>query len=165
MSTMQQIEEEISNMLEIPDEELTDEQRTAMDQYLDELADQEADKVDRFAAFIREEAAHAKFLKEESQRLASKARTAESRIGFLKSRYLSILQEHGLSKVRGNIYSLSIRNTPSVQVDDVSVLDDLYCRIVPEKREADKKAIAEYLKGGGTLPGCSIVQTTSLIIK
>ena len=165
MSTMQQIEEEISNMLEIPDEELTDEQRTAMNQYLDELATQEADKVDRFAAFIREEAAHAKFMREESQRLASKARTAEGRISFLKARYLGIMQEHGLEKIKGQAYAISIRHTPTAVIEDETNLDDLYCRIIPAKREPDKRVILEALKGGVEIPGCHIVQSDSLMIR
>ena len=165
MPTMQQIEEEISNMLEIPDEELTDEQRAAMDQYLDELATQEADKIDRFAAFIREESAHAKFMREESQRLASKARNAENRINYLKYKYLSIMQEHGLEKIKGQAYSLSIKHTPTAVIEDESNLDDLYCRIVPAKREPDKKVILEALKGGVEIPGCKLVQSDSLQIR
>jgi len=165
MPTMQAIQEEIRNMLDIPDDELTEEQRQAMDAYLDDLASQESKKVDNFAAFIREEAAHAKFLKEESQRLASKARTAEGRISFLKARYLSILQEQGLSKVKGDVYSLSIRHTPMVLIEDDSHLDDLYCRVVPAKREPDKKTILEALKGGVEIPGCKLVLSDSLQIR
>lgn len=165
MPTMQQIEEEISNMLGIPDEELTDEQRAAMDQYLDELATQETDKIDHFAAFIREEAAHAKYMREESQRLASKARTAEGRISFLKACYLGIMQEHGLEKIKGQAYAISIRHTPTAVIEDETNLDDLYCRIVPAKREPDKKVILEALKGGVEIPGCHIVQSDSLQIR
>ena len=163
--TFEHIEEEIRNMLDIPDDELTEEQRQAMDAYLNDLGNQEADKVDRFAAFIREEAAHAKFLKEESQRLASKARTAEGRISFLKAKYLGILQEHGVEKVKGNAYSLSIRHTPTVFVEDDAVLDDLYCRVIPAKREPDKRVILEALKGGVEIPGCRMVQSDSLQIR
>lgn len=165
MPTMQQIQDEISNMLGIPDEELTAEQRAAMDTYLDELAEQEASKVDSFAAFIREESAHAKFLKDEAARLASKARRAENRIGYLKARYMTIMQQAGVRKIKGNAYALSIRSTPTVQVDDVNALDDFYCRIVPARREPDKRIIMERLKGGGTLPGCRLVESESLRIR
>lgn len=165
MASFESIQQEIAAMLDVADDEFTAEQRAAMDAYLDELATQEADKVDRFAAFIREEAAHAKFMREESQRLASKARNAENRINYLKYKYVSIMQEHGLEKITGQAYSLSIRHTPTAVIEDDSNLDDLYFRIVPAKRELDKKVILEALKGGVEIPGCKLVQLDSLQIR
>ena len=165
MPSFQNIEEEISSMLAIPDEDLTDAQRAALDAYLDELGDQEASKIDSFASFIRAETARAKYYREESQRLASKARTAEERIGFLKHKYLCTMQSAGLTKIAGNAYSLSIRHTPSVEVTDVDRLDDLYVRIIPARREPDKKTIGEALKGGVDVPGCRIVMSDSLQIR
>lgn len=151
-------------MLDVADE-LTPEQQKEMDKYLDELAGQESDKIDSFAAFIREETARALYYKEEAKRLASKAKTAEERIGFLKARYLYIMKENGIEKIKGNAYQISIRHTPRVEIENVADLDDLYCRIVPEKREADKKVIAEALKGGVQIPGCRLEQTDSLQIR
>ena len=46
------IQDEISAMLSVPDEDLTDEQRALMCEYLDELGSQEQDKVDAFAQFV-----------------------------------------------------------------------------------------------------------------
>ena len=165
MLSLQNIEEEISLMLSIPDADLSEEQRTAMDSYLDELAGQEADKIDSFASFIRAESARAKYYREEAQRLSSKARVAEERIGFLKHRYLSTMQSAGLTKIQGNAYCVSIRHTPSVEVDDVDKLDDLYCRIIPARREPDKKILSEALKGGTVIPGCRLVTNDSLQIR
>ena len=165
MPSFANIQEEIASMLSIPDEELTDEQRAAMDAYLDELGTQEADKVDSFAAFIRAETARNKYYREESQRFANKAKTSESRINFLKSRYLATMQQAGVKKITGNAYTLSIRSTPAVEVEDVDLLDDLYCRVIPERREPDKQIIKEYLRAGGSLPGCRLVQSDSLQIR
>ncbi|MBQ9407430.1 MAG: siphovirus Gp157 family protein [Desulfovibrio sp.] len=165
MPTFEQIQFEIANMLDVPDEELDEEQRKEMNEYLDMLASQEANKVDGFAAFIKEETARVTFLKDESRRLADKAKIAERRMAFLKSRYLQIMQEHGLQRIKGNIYTLSIRRSQSVEVDNVETLDDFYCRIVPARREADKKIIGEYLKGGGNLDGCRLVESNSLQIR
>lgn len=165
MPTMQSIQEEIANMLSIPDEELTDEQRATMDAYLDELGTQEVDKVDAFAAFIREESFRAKYYAEESKRMHNKAKNAEGRINYLKTKYLSIMQEHGVSKIKGNAYTLSVRHIPHVEVENVDALEDLYCRIIPAKREPDKKIIAEALKGGVQIPGCRLEQTDSLQIR
>ena len=165
MPSFDQIQTEIQNMLDVPDDQLTDEQRAAMDAYLDELAGQEADKVDSFALFIRAETARAKYFKEEGQRLTNKAKTAEGRINYLKHKYLCTMQQHGLTKIQGSAYSLSIRHTPTVEVTDVDLLDDLYARVIPAKREADKRVILEALKSGVDVPGCRIVQTDSLQIR
>jgi len=73
MPSFSDICDEISSMLSIPDEDLTDEQRAAMSAYLDDLAGQEADKVDAFGSFIRVESARAEACKKEAQRLANKA--------------------------------------------------------------------------------------------
>jgi len=164
MPSFEAIQSEISAMLDVADE-LTPEQQKEMDAYLNELAGQESDKIDAFAAFIREQTARSLYFKEESKRLAQKAKTAEERIGYLKNRYLGIMQEHGVSKIKGNAYQISIRHTPHVEVENVDALEDLYCRIIPAKREPDKKIIAEALKGGVVIPGCTLVQSDSLQIR
>ena len=161
----QDIEEEIKGMLEVADGELNDFQKQAMDDYLSELGEQEANKIDSFCRFLREETARALYLKEEAKRLTSKAKSTEERIGYLKNRYLGIMQEHGVSKIKGNAYQISIRHTPHVEVENVDALEDLYCRIIPAKREPDKKIIAEALKGGVVIPGCTLVQSDSLQIR
>ena len=165
MPTMESLQTEIAAMISIPDEELTEEQRKAMDAYLDELGQAESDKVDSFAAFMREETARALYYKEEAKRLANKAKNAENRIGFLKNKYLDIMRENGVSKIKGNAYTLSIRHIPHVVVDDDAKLDDLYMRIIPEKREPDKVVIREALKGGVEIPGCRLEETDSLQIR
>ena len=165
MASFDSIQQEIAAMLDVADEDLTEEQRAAMDAYLNELAQAEADKIDGFCAFLREESARAKFYRDESQRLASKARTAEGRIAYIKDKYLNIMRQNGLNKISGGAYSISIRHTPTVAVDDAGALEDLYCRVIPAKREPDKRVILEALKGGVEIPGCHIVQSDSLQIR
>ena len=71
MPTFNEIQQEIAGMLSIPDEELTPEQREAMDAYMDELAKVEADKVDGFGQFLKIQSALAEACKEEAKRLAA----------------------------------------------------------------------------------------------
>ena len=52
MPTFNEIQQEITGMLSIPDEEFTPEQRLTMSAYMDELAKIEADKVDGFGQFL-----------------------------------------------------------------------------------------------------------------
>ncbi len=164
MPSFSDIQDEISSMLSIPDEDLTPEQRAAMSAYLDELAGQEADKVDAFGSFIRVESARAEACKKEAQRLTSKAKTAEGRIAYLKHMYLCTMQSNGLKKVQGSAYTLSIREADSVDVTDVTSLPDIYIRR-KETVEPDKVVLREALKGGIEIPGAVLVKTQSLQVR
>lgn len=165
MPTFDQIQQEISSMLSIPDDELTDEQRAALGLYLDELGQQEAEKVDGFGQFIRLESARVEALKAESKRLSARAKTAESRIAYLKGRYAAIMHDNGLKKIQGNAYTISTRESTSVVVpEDISQLDDIFLRR-KETVEADKTVIKEHLERGMTIPGCALKTSIGLQIR
>ena len=159
--TFNSLEEEISAMLSVPDEDLTDEQRAAMCEYLDELGTAEAAKIDGFAQFVRLESARADALKAEAQRLANRARTAANRIAYLKMRYMQALQEAGLQRLKGSVYSLSIRGTDVVQVTDDKALPVDYVR-TKTIIEPDKAAIKAALKEGQEIPGAELTKSYSL---
>jgi len=159
------IQEEIQNMLDIPDEELTPEQQQAMNDYLDELGQQEADKVDSFAGFLRAEAARAKACREESQRLAAKARTMENKLDWLKSHYVGVMQEHNLKKISGAVYTLSLRNSQSVHISiPPENLPEQYQRKTV-KIDPDKTALAAALKAGEIISGCCLADKQSLTVR
>ena len=151
-------------MLDVEDSDLNTIQREAMDKYLDALAGQEAEKVDAFAGFIREQAARAEFLKAEAQRIAAKGRAIERRIDGLKAHYLHIMQANGLSRVAGSTYTLATRKSSRVDVPDVSALPENF-RVVKTEVSADKKAIAAALKAGKQVAGASLVESVSLQIR
>lgn len=155
------VQEEISAMLSVPDEDLTEEQRALMCEYLDELGSQEQDKVDAFAQFVRMESARADALKAEAARLASKARTAANRIAFLKERYLDAMQRNGLQKIRGQVYALSVRKTDIVNILNEAKLPPEYIR-VKTTAEPDKTAIKAALKEGQAIPGAELTKSYSL---
>ena len=164
MPTFASIQQEIAAMLEVADEALTPEQQSAMDEYLNDLAGQESDKVDAFAAFVKEQAARAEFLKAEAQRIAAKGRAIERRLDGLKEHYLHIMQAHGLSSVAGSTYTLSTRKSSRVDVPDVFALPEAY-RVTKTETTPDRKAIAAALKAGEAVPGASIVEGVSLQIR
>ena len=161
MPTFTDILNEISNMLDIPDEELTEEQRATMDAYLDELASQEASKVDAFGQFVRLESARAEALKAEAARLSARAKAAQNRIDFLRMRYLQAMQGAGLQKVRGDVYTMSIRAADVVQITNTVILPEQY---VTEKTEIvpNKIAIRDALKQGREIPGAQLAKSYSL---
>lgn len=161
MPKLQSILEEISAMLEVPDEELSDEQKQAMDAYLDLLGEQEADKVDAIGQFFRLESARAEALKAEANRLASRARTAQNRIAWLKEKYLHHMKQAGVQRLNGKIYSMSIRGTDVVRIVNETALPPLYvCTMLVAK--PDKLAIKDALKNGQEVPGAELTKNYSL---
>lgn len=166
LPSFENIPQEIANMLDVPDDMLTEEQRAMMDSYLDELGHQEAEKVDGFAQFIRIQTGVTEACKKEDKRLAEKAKTAESRIGWLKNKYLTIMQINGLKKVTGSAYTLYIRENESVVVEDMAALEKepLFVR-TKTIIEPDKGTIKEAIKAGQTVPGCELRKSLSLQIR
>lgn len=158
MATFEQIQEEISSMLAIPDEELTDEQRAIMDVYLDELAGQEAAKIDGFGQFVRMEIARADAIADESKRLAARAKTVKNRIDYLRGMYASIMLEHGVKKIQGNVYTISLSKSERVEVPaSVNDLPPEFVRTkIEETREADKTGIKAAIAAGREVHGCSV---------
>ena len=160
MPTFNEIQQEIAGMLSIPDEELTPEQREAMDAYMDELAKVEADKVDGFGQFLKIQAALVDACKEEAKRLIAKAKAAEASLARLKEHYTFTLR-----KVSGNAYTISVRESEGVAVTaQTEELPELYRR-TKTTVEPDKAVIKESLKSGLTIPGCALVKTYSLQVR
>lgn len=164
MPTFNEIQQELAGMLSIPDEELTPEQREAMDAYMDELAKLEADKVDGFGQFLKIQSALAEACKEEAKRLAAKAKAAESRLAFLKELYTTSMRTNGLKKLSGNAYTISVRESDVVAVEDVGALPEIYQR-VKTTVEPEKAMIKEALKDGLEISGCRLVKTYSLQVR
>ena len=161
LPTFDHIEEELSAMLSIPDEELTEEQKLYLEQYLDELGQQEADKIDRFCQFVRIETERAEAIKAESKRLARKAQTAQNRLDYIRARYLTIMQQHGLRKVSGKVYTASVRESQAVAIEDQNAIPAEFWK-VREERTPDKLKIRNYINAGQVVPGCSLIPTYSL---
>ena len=165
MPRMTDILDELASIMSISEEDLTPEQRESRAAYAEELKQDAAAKIDAFGGYLREQVDRAKACKAEADRLTKKARNIEANIGWLQHVYLTAMQQADMPKIKGQVYTASIRHTPHVEVDDVGLLDTFYAREIPARREPDKKAIAEFLKGGGTLPGCRLVQSDSLQIR
>lgn len=151
-------------MLSIPDDELTPEQRSAMDAYMDELATAEQNKVDGFGQFIKLQSALAEACKEEAKRLAAKAKSAESRLAYLKELYITSMRNNALKKLAGNAYTISVRESDIVAVEDVGALPEIYQR-VKTIVEPEKAMIKEALKDGLEISGCRLVKNYSLQVR
>lgn len=164
MPSLKDIEFEIATMLDIPDEELDEEQKLAMEAYLAELGEAEAAKVDAFAGFVKVQTARAKAVKEEAQRLAAKAKAIENKLAYMKQHYQFVMTQHDLKKISGSVYSISLRNSKSVLVEEHALdhLPDNLKKVTIEPRKAE---IKKMLEAGTELIGCSLVENQSLNIR
>ena len=174
LPSFEAIQAEIQNILETYDNPnndlgeysltLNEDQQAELDAYLEMLGTQESEKVDGFAQFIKMSEAQQAALKAEADRLLKRAKALENTRNFLKSRYLEVMERHGLRKVSGSTYTLSRRATKCVQINnEEDIPDELWREKVT--REPDKRVIMEMLKDGHEVPGCQLAESVSLQVR
>lgn len=117
------------------------------------------EKVDSICTIIKEREADDAQLAAEIERLTEKRKRNKKRIDGLKS-YLAFCIPDKWSNKR---YTVSIRTNQSVEAN-VDILPEEYKRTTV-KVEADKKKLADVLKGGVEIPGASLVTSRSTTIK
>ena len=103
----------------------------------------------------------------ESKRLAERKRSLDKRADWLKDYLKTALEQAGQETVKGQLLTVALRKSPlSVPEVDMAVLPGAYVRIIPEQREADKKAILDhYRTTGETVPGATVQQGRYISIK
>jgi len=158
------IQSEIANILESADE-LTPEQQALAEEYLAELAQAEADKIDAFASIRRESLDRAEAKRAEAQRLMAQARAIESKCDHFDSYYIQVMQANGLKKVNGKAYSIGLRKSQRVDIAvPIEQLPQEYIR-TKTSIEADKAKIKDVLKAGGIIAHCTLQDSFSLAVK
>jgi len=126
--------------------------REEIDQTLANLQDDIETKVDSIAKIVLESKATAEAIKNEEKRLASRRQAIENHVEWLKSYLLNAMVDVNLRKVKRDVVTISILdNPPSVEVIELESIPEQYIRIIPEQREADKKAIIEHFKETGEI--------------
>lgn len=121
-----------------------------------------AEKVDNIACFIKDLKAEAAAIREEEKALAARRRSAESK-GERLSQYLEFCL-HG-EKFSSPRASVSYRRACKVVVDEAHLFEipEQYLRY--KDPEVDKTAVKKALTAGEAVPGCNLVESTSMIIK
>lgn len=164
MPKLSDIELEITNVLDVDESELNEEQVAALDGYLEELAGQEKEKIDGFAQFCRLQSERISALEAESKRLARRAKSLERGMNYLKVSYLSTMQRHGLQKLNGNVYAVSIRKTPVVRIEDEKAIPNEYW-VEKVERSVSKSMIKDAIKAGQEVPGACMAESYSLQVR
>ena len=81
----------------------------------------------------------------------------------LKERYLGVMQGNALKKVKGDIFTLSIRKSEAADAPDARAVPEEYWTI--KEPTVNKLAVKAALKEGKEVPGARLVQRESLQIR
>ena len=120
------------------------------------------DKIENIGCFIKDLDAEAKAIREEEKALAVRRRIAENKAERLRGYLAFCLKGERFNTPR---CSVQFRKNTVVAVDENRLNE------VPEKflrykdPEVDKKAVREALKAGEAVPGCTLAESVSMIIK
>ena len=126
---------------------------------LDALEMAKEEKTENIILLIKDLTAENKAISEEEQALAKRRRAGENRVEWLKNYLMASLEGEKFKTPR---CSASYRKTASVSIIDESAIPSEYIRT---KTEPNKMAIKDALKAGETIPGATLEDRVSLIIK
>ena len=155
------IEAEMSMILSVPMDDMSEEDYERWDAYVSWLENLESEKVDRFWGFIKEQEGRSVAIKEQVRFLQKKAQAIDRNIANLKARYLQTMQAHGKTKIQGTAYSLSVRIDKVVSLSNEELIPEKFWKIKTE-RAVDKTAIKKAIKEGQSVPGAELVDSFSL---
>lgn len=131
---------------------------------LNEIEDNIKDKADNIVRFIRNLESDTVAIKEEEKRLAAMRKQKEKQVENLKSYLFGFTQKVEGKKIKGGIFTVSIKkNPPSVVVDDLEAIPEEYKK-TKVTVEADKTILKKALKNG-KVAGVHLEQKESLSIK
>ena len=136
----------------------------AIDAWFERLSHERDEKLDNYAALIRELDARAKARRDEAKRLQERARRDEEHATYLKQRLLLFFQDHHLKTVETRRYRLTIQRsggkTPVILHTEPEQLPEEYQRW---KVAADLDAIREALEHGVDLGFAALGERSSFV--
>lgn len=162
MAALYEIDNRLANLLELEGEIVdieTGELVTMEDIEALEMA--RKDKLEGWGLWLKNKTAEAEAIKKEAKALSERASALSDKIEHSKARYQQYLAGEKFSTPR---LSVSYRKTQSVNVYDEESIPAAYTR----KKvifEPDKVAIKDAIKHGEDVPGASLFEKQSMIIK
>lgn len=133
---------------------------------LDALVMDFTDKATNTGCLIRELDVESSAVKEVARGMNNRADRLAKRSDWLRDYLEDQMQTGGFTSISDPRVKITVKkNPPSVSVESTDSIPVDYCRIIPERIEPDKSAIKAALKSGIDIPGCSLVQSTRLVIQ
>ena len=154
MNSLYEINEAILNCVDMETGEIIDGDR------LKELQMAFDDKVENIALWIKDLLAEAEAVKTENNNLAKRQQVCENKAKSLKE-YLSKFLAG--EKFKTPKVSISYRKSESVEVEDITKLDDDYLKY--SDPTVDKTRVKKALKDGVELEGVKLVENNNIQIK
>lgn len=154
MATLYEIDEEILNCVDMETGEIIDVER------LGQLQLAREDKVEGIALWIKNLLSDANAIKEEEDKLAQRRKVNENKAKNLKE-YLSKFLNG--QKFKTPKVSISYRKSESVEVSDISKLDDDYLKFA--EPTVDKTKVKKALEAGVMLQGVELLEKQNIQIR
>lgn len=150
------------------DDEAVEAHEVAVEALAMEFAQNEAfivKKVEAYLHVLKKLSMFEEWYRNESRRLAAKARSAENAQGYLKDRLLQAMQVMERDRLDTPIGSVRIQKNPGkVEVLAQEMVPDQYLRVIPAHYEVNKTnpELRAKLKAGEDVPGIAWVVTESV---
>lgn len=161
--TFREIDEAMMNLVDEETGEILDIQE------FEKLAMSKQDKIENMALWVLDLKDESEQINAEIQRLRDRKTATDNKMKRLKE-YIQIIL--GGEKLRTPLVSVSFRSNESVNITDAEAVinwvqhynkDDGVLKYLPP--EISKTGIKQLIKEGSTIPGASLENTTSTIIK
>ncbi len=140
------------------DGELTEEDL----QTLENLEVAKDEKIKGYGVIIRELDGEIADYGNEIKRLKEICDRKKKRQEWLKNALKCFMQNNDISKYESLEVNISFRKSKALEIADGAELPNLFLKV---KTEPDKIAITEYIKNGGIIDGCQIVEKSNIQIK
>jgi len=129
------------------------------------IKDEIENKVVNIGKLVLELRSDIESVKAEEDRLAKRRSGFTSKMEWLKNYLLVEMQSANILKVKKDVISVAIRdNPPSAELIDIEQVPEQYVRVIPEKKEPDKKAIIEHFKETGEIiSGIDIIHNKKFV--
>lgn len=129
---------------------------------LEELNLAKDDKIKGYGVIIRELDGEIADCKAETDRIKEISDRLKNRREWLVNNLKYFMQSQGIPKFESIEVNIAFRKSKSLEIDENANLPKEFIRI---KEEPDKKAITDFIKGGGTVDGCQLVEKENIQIK
>lgn len=160
MSTIYEIKGEIFELMELMEE---DPENEIIRDTLDALKGELEVKAEGYCKIIREFEGKVSIVDAEMDRLNQKKQTYTNNIHRLKDTLLNAMLDTGHTKIKGDLFSLTVRKNAPQLSDLPEKLPEKY--LIPQDPKIDKRLLLSDVKSGVEVKGVTLKQSQSLLIK
>lgn len=131
-------------------------------QALEELNLAKDEKIKGYGIIIRELDNQIAYCASEISRIKAISQRIENRRDRLANHLKYFMQLHDIPKFQSVEVNIGFRKSKSLEIDENANLPKEFIRIT---ETPDKKAITDFIKAGGTVKGCQLVEKENIQIK